>query len=125
MGNGKIRPLWAELIAAVTGVVVVFVAPPRIGWIGTALIALSAVSAIVTLVMSKQPSKIQIIGLIIGAFAVVVGLFVGINAEGEATIFSPALIWLVGAGLMMSTLFTLVTGNIKKNLDDPHKISGA
>ena len=119
MGKGKFRPLWVELITAVVGIVLVLAAPIRIGWIGTALIAISVVSVIVTFVMPKLSSKVQIVGLIIGIIAVAAGLFIGTSNEDEATIFSPALIWVVGAGLMMSTLVTLVAGKMQKNPDDP------
>lgn len=119
MVKGKFRPLWVELITAVVGIVLVLAAPIRIGWIGTALIAISVVSVIVTFVMPKRSSKVQIVGLIIGIIAVAAGLFIGTSNEDEATIFSPALIWVVGAGLMMSTLVTLVAGKMQKNPDDP------
>ena len=90
-------------------------APVRIGWIGTVVIFLSVVSAITTLILSKQSAKVQFIGMIIGIIAIAVGLLIGSKGDGETAIFSPALVWVFGAGLVMSTLCTLITRNLKAN----------
>ena len=63
MASGKLRPVWPELVAAVLGVALVLMAPVRIGWIGTVVIFLSVVSAITTLILSKQSAKVQLIGM--------------------------------------------------------------
>lgn len=115
MASGKLRPVWPELVAAVLGVALVLMAPVRIGWIGTVVIVLSVVSAITTLIFSKHSAKVQLIGMIIGAIAIAVGLLIGSKGEGQTAIFSPALIWVIGAGLVMSTLCTLIAQNLKGN----------
>ena len=115
MASGKLRPLWPELVAAVLGVALVFMAPVRIGWIGTVVIILSVVSAITTLILSKQSAKVQLTGMIIGIIAIAVGLLIGLKNDGQTAIFSPALVWVLGAGLVMSTLCTLIARNLKVN----------
>ena len=110
MASGKLRPLWPELVAAVLGVALVLMAPVRIGWIGTVVIILSAVSAITTLILSKQSTKVQLTGMIIA-----VGLLIGLKNDGQTAIFSPALVWVFGAGLVMSTLCTLIARKLKVN----------
>lgn len=108
MGNGKVRPIWPELVVAVAGVALLLLAPIRISWIGTVAIMLSTVSAFTTFVLKKQSSKVQIAGSIVGAAAIAIGLLIGVDRDGEPAIFSEALIWVVGAGLVMSTACTLL-----------------
>lgn len=50
----------------------------------------------------------------VGLVAVVVGLLFGVETESELTIFSPALMWVVGAGVVMSSLVALVMGTTRK-----------
>ena len=115
MASGKLRPVWPELVAAVLGVALVLMAPVRIGWIGTVVIILSVVSAITTLILSKQSAKVQLIGMLIGIIAIAVGLLIGSKGDGETEIFSPTLVWVFGAGLVMSTLCTVIARNLKAN----------
>ncbi|MER0081472.1 hypothetical protein ABRP84_05055 [Corynebacterium sp. KPL2861] len=115
MANGKLRPVWPELVTAVLGVALILLAPVRISWIGTVVIVLSVVSAIITLALSKQSAKVQLVGLIIGVIAIAVGLLIGSKGDGQPTIFSPALIWVIGAGLVMSTFCTLLARDLKGN----------
>lgn len=113
MASGRFRPIWPELVAAVVGVALVLLAPIRIGWIGIVVIILSVVSAITTLVLSKKSTKAQITGMIIGAIAIAVGLLIGAQGDEHTAIFSPALIWVIGAGLVMSTICTLLARKMK------------
>ena len=113
MVSGKFRPMWPELITTVVGAALVLLAPIRIGWIGTVIIVLSAVSAITTLVLSQKSPKTQVVGMAVGAVAIVVGLLIGLQGDDHTKIFSPALIWVVGAGLVMSTLCTLLARKMR------------
>ena len=113
MVRGKFRPMWPELIAAVVGVALVFLAPIRIGWVGTVIIVLSVVSAITTLVLSQKSMKTQVVGMAVGAVAIAVGLLIGLQGDDHTEIFSPALVWVVGAGLVMSTLCTLLARKMR------------
>ena len=115
MGNGRVRPIWPELVVAVAGVALLLLAPIRISWIGTVAIILSVVSAIITLILSKQSSKVQIAATIVGAAAIVIGLLIGVNGDGQPAIFSEALIWVAGAGIVMSTVCTLFYRNLNDN----------
>ena len=115
MGNGRVRPIWPELAVAAAGVALLLMAPIRVSWIGAVAIILSVVSAITTFVLSKQSSKAQVAAMIVGIASIAIGLLIGVNGDGQPAIFSEALIWIAGAGLVMSTFCTLLSRNITDN----------
>lgn len=114
MRIGETRPLWPELLIAVLGLILVIAAPIRTGWLGAVVIATSTVSALAALLLSKESRNAQIVGFVVGVLAIVAGLLIA-QTGGDPEIFSPALIWVIGAGLVMSTLINLAAERLSGN----------
>lgn len=115
MRIGGTRPLWPELLIAVLGLILVIAAPIRAGWVGAVVIVMSIVSALAAPLLSKQSRNAQIIGFVVGVLAIMAGLLFAQTGGGEPEIFSPALIWVIGAGLVMSTLINLAAERLSGN----------
>lgn len=115
MRIGETRPLWPELLIAVLGLILVIAAPIRTGWLGAVVIATSTVSALAALLLSKESRNAQIVGFVVGVLAIVAGLLIAQTGGGDPEIFSPVLIWVIGAGLVMSTLINLTAERLSGN----------
>lgn len=79
------------------------------------VIVMSIVSALAAPLLSKQSRNAQIIGFVVGVLAIMAGLLFAQTGGGEPEIFSPALIWVIGAGLVMSTLINLAAERLSGN----------
>ena len=115
MRIGGTRPLWPELLIAVLGLILVIAVPIRAGWVGAVVIVISIVSALAAPLLSKQSRNAQIVGFVVGVLAIVAGLLIAQTGGGDPEIFSPALIWVIGAGLVMSTLINLAAERLSGN----------
>lgn len=115
MRIGKPRPLWPELLIAVLGLILVIAAPIRAGWVGAVIIVISIVSALAALLLLKQSRNAQTVGFVVGVLAIVAGLLFARTGGGDPEIFSPALIWVIGAGLVMSTLINMAAERLSGN----------
>lgn len=114
MRIGGTRPLWPELLIAVLGLILVIAAPIRAGWVGAVVIVISIVSALAALLL-RHSRNARIVGFVVGVLAIVAGLLIAQTSGGDPEIFSPALIWVIGAGLVMSTLINLAAERLSGN----------
>jgi len=112
---GETRPLWPELLIAVLGLILVIAAPIRAGWLGAVVIVISIVFALATLLLLKQSRRAQTVGFVVGILAIMAGLLIAQTGGRDPEIFSPALIWVIGAGLVMSTLINLAADRLSRN----------
>lgn len=115
MRIGGTRPLWPELLIAVLGLILVIAAPIRAGWVGAVVIVMSIVSALAAPLLLRHSRNAQIVGFVVGVLAIVAGLLIAQTGGGDPEIFSPALIWVIGAGLVMSTLINLAAERLRGN----------
>lgn len=115
MRIGKPRSLWPELLIAVLGLILVIAAPIRVGWLGAVVIVISIVSALAALLLLKRSRKAQTVGFVVGVLAIMAGLLFAQTGGGDPEIFSPALIWVIGAGLVLSTLINLAAERLSGN----------
>ena len=100
----KVRRPWAELVVGIIGLAVLAIAPVSISWVGI----VAVVSTLVTLVAARFSSRWQVILLFIGIVLTAAGIWYGIQHESDTDIFSLALLWIVGSGLVLSSFLTLL-----------------
>ena len=115
MRIGETRPLWPELLIAVLGLILVIAAPIRAGWLGAVVIVISIAFALAALLLLKQSRRAQTVGFFVGILAIMAGLLIAQTGGRDPEIFSPALIWVIGAGLVMSTLINLAAERLSRN----------
>lgn len=115
MRIGETRPLWPELLIAVLGLILVIAAPIRAGWLGAVVIVISIVFALAALLLLKQSRRAQTVGFVVGILAIMAGLLIAQTGGRDPEIFSPALIWVIGSGLVMSTLINLAAERLSRN----------
>lgn len=75
----------------------------------------SIVSALAALPLLKQSRRAQTVGFVVRVPAIMAGLLIAQIDGGDPEIFSPALIWVIGAALVMSTLVNLAAERLSGN----------
>lgn len=104
----KVRRPWAELVVGIISLAVLAIAPVSISWVGIVAVIVAVVSTLVTLVAARFSSRWQVILLFIGIVLTAAGIWYGIQHESDTDIFSLALLWIVGSGLVLSSFLTLL-----------------
>ncbi|MBP3089103.1 hypothetical protein EML15_08090 [Corynebacterium sp. sy017] len=112
MNSQKVRIPFPELALAGIGAILILIgvifSTGSLGSIGIPLVIISVISTVLTPPTSLLNNRGQFILIAIGAVMLISGIWYGVNTQEDTAIFSPVLIWFVGAALMLSAILTLL-----------------